>query len=109
MFSKLKSSDVLDKSSYPKNEYNTFYHKLDCSVFKIFLEKAVFSETTAKKCFESAFDHFLGKGLKMSVKTDGNVQTIPFVVFDFTDENSLTKTLLLPLQVLKLWSHHFYC
>ncbi len=78
----------------------------------MFSEKAVFSEETAKNCFEGAFDQLLGKG-GFSRRQSRLMKTehphVPFVVFGFADKNSLTKTLLPPPQVLKLYSHHFYC
>ncbi len=55
--------------SYAKNEYNLFYRKLDAKYFYVqsfFSEKAIFFEETAKKCSESAFNHFLGKGASLA-------------------------------------------
>ncbi len=51
-------------SSYAKIKYNIFYRKLDAKYFHIkqfFSEKNVISLKTAKNCFRSTFDHFLGK------------------------------------------------
>ncbi len=52
-------------SSYAKNEYNLFYQKLDAKHFHffiIFLEKAVFSDETAKKCSGRICPFFREKG-----------------------------------------------
>ncbi len=46
----------------PKMNITSFLLQIRCPAFTIFSEKAVFSEETAKNCFEVAFDHFLGKG-----------------------------------------------
>ncbi len=55
-------------SSYIKNEYNPFYHKLDAEYIfvrqfkKKNKKKTVFSERTMKNCFGGIFDDFTGKG-----------------------------------------------
>ncbi len=55
--SKLKKGEILGKLSYAKNEYNVFLSQIRCSVFTLFSGKALFSEGTAKNCFEGVFDY----------------------------------------------------
>ncbi len=53
-------------SSNTKNEYKTFYQKLDAEYFFIrwfFRKKAVFFEKTVENCFGGSFENFLGKGV----------------------------------------------
>ncbi len=62
----LEAMTIFDEagSSYVKNEYNLFYHKLNAKYFYVnlfFSQKAIFSQETAKYYFGSAFNHFLGK------------------------------------------------
>ncbi len=58
---------ICKRSSYTKNEYNLFYHKLNVEYFLFNnlkkKKKAVFREKTVKNSFEGPFDYFLGKGL----------------------------------------------
>ncbi len=65
-----------------------------CPLFTIFSEKAVFSDETAKYCFEATFDHFLGKGAPQDVSQEWwKRQFVPFVVRrEFSYQNIVATT-----------------